>query len=65
MKSYEIKPRHAGLGGGWHLRLMADGEEVSSGVFPPDQDTGNAKKSKQAAYAAALAEASEWLATGV
>lgn len=65
MKSYEIHPRPPELGGGWHLHLITDGEETGGGVFPPVEGMGNAEKSEQAAYAEALAEASEWLATRV
>ena len=31
---YEITPRTLGLGGGWNLRLLENGEEVGGGVFP-------------------------------
>jgi hypothetical protein len=36
--SYEIIPRPADLGGGWRLRLIDQGEEVGSGVFPIEQE---------------------------
>ncbi|MDZ4260724.1 MAG: hypothetical protein U1B30_00110 [Pseudomonadota bacterium] len=47
--SYEINPRRAEVGGGGHLRLLEDGEDVGGGVFPEHDD--------------ALAEASVWLAS--
>ena len=35
---YEITPRTLGLGGGWNLRLLENGEEVG-GVFSPCRNT--------------------------
>ena len=32
--TYEITPRPESHGGGWRLRLHADGEEVGGDVFP-------------------------------
>lgn len=39
---YKIKPRPVELGGGWHLQLLADEQEVGGGMFPlkEDADTG-------------------------
>lgn len=51
--SYEITPRPDTVGGGWRLKLLEDGEEVSGGAFPPGDD----------GYEEALAEADEWLST--
>jgi len=55
--SYQIDPRPAGLGGGWRLRLLENGEEVGGGVFPADQS----KTLQDAAYEDAMAEATAWL----
>lgn len=41
-RSYEIKPRPAGLGAPWKLTLFEDGEEVGGGVFP-DYDEARAE----------------------
>lgn len=35
MRTYEVKPRPAELGGGWNLKLFENGEEMGGGVFPP------------------------------
>lgn len=35
MRTYQIDPRPAELGGGWSLKLFEDGEEMGGGVFPP------------------------------
>ena len=51
--SYEIDPRPADLGGGWRLRLIEEGEEVSGGAFPAGD----------AGYGDAIEEGDAWLAT--
>lgn len=38
MRSYDITPRPAHLGGGWKLTLTQDGEEAGGGVFPVEQE---------------------------
>ena len=53
--SYQTEPRPAELGGGYRLRLFENGEEVGGGVFPLSED--------EDALAAALDEASAWLAS--
>lgn len=45
--AYQIDPRPAERGGGWRLRLLEDGEEVSG----------------EAAYCDALNEAANWIET--
>lgn len=65
---YMIEPRPLELGGGWHLRLLEDGEEVGGGVFPLPEyiDLNNTDEATKAAgwvYEDALAEASSWLAS--
>lgn len=60
--SYEVEPRPLHLGGGWRLRLLADGEEVGGGVFPwPDGP--DAELAGQSAFIEALDEGSAWLAS--
>jgi len=49
-RDYTIEPRPASLGGGWHLRMYADGVEMGGGVFQ-DHDE-------------ALAEATVWICEG-
>jgi len=56
---FEIDPRAPELGGGWRLRLIEDGEEVGGGVFPASE-TGD---SKTEAYAEAMVEGEDWLAS--
>ncbi len=56
---FEIDPRATELGEGWRLRLIEDGEEVGGGVFPASET----EESKTEAYAEALAEAEDWLAS--
>lgn len=34
VRSYEITPRPAALGGGWNLVLFQGGDEAGGGVFP-------------------------------
>jgi len=34
VRSYDITPRPAALGGGWNLVFFQDGEEAGRGVFP-------------------------------
>jgi hypothetical protein len=48
-RSYAIDPRPAGLGGGWRLKLMINGEEHGGGVFPPD------------GWADAMSEGKRWI----
>lgn len=65
---YEITPRTLGLGGGWNLRLLENGEEVGGGVFPlPEHCDFRDEKALQtlldSLYEDALAEASAWLAS--
>ena len=55
IRSYQIDPRPAELGGGWRLRLLEDGEEVGGGVFPAESEAA-----ADAAYAQALEEAESW-----
>ena len=53
--SYEVEPR---LLGGWRLKLLEDGEEVGGGAYCSDDKTTD-----DDAYADALADGQEWLAT--
>ena len=60
---FEIERRPASLGGGWRLRLLETepgGEEIEQGggVFPPEDGI-----SEQDAYADALQEGEDWLAS--
>jgi hypothetical protein len=56
---YEVDPRGPELGGGWRLRLIENGEEVGGGVFLASET----EESKTEAYAEAMAEAEDWLAS--
>ncbi len=56
---YEIEPRRPEFGGGWRLRMIEDGREVGSGVFPAPADEAANKE----AYADAMDEAESWLAS--
>jgi hypothetical protein len=65
---YQITPRTLGLGGGWNLRLLENGEEVGGGVFPlPEYCDFRDEKALQtlldSLYEDALAEATAWLAS--
>ncbi|MFX1767797.1 hypothetical protein PWP93_35490 [Paraburkholderia sp. A1RI-2L] len=40
--AYRVSPRTAELGGGYHLRLYVDGEEMGGGVYPADPDAAPA-----------------------
>lgn len=51
--SYEVNPRPESVGGGWHLRLLEDGEEIGGGAFPAGDE----------GYLDALETAPDWLAT--
>lgn len=37
-RSYEIRSRPTHLGGGWRLKLIANGEEADGGVFPVGEE---------------------------
>lgn len=37
-RGFEIVPRPAGLGGGWKLILLEDGQEAGGGVFPVPEE---------------------------
>lgn len=72
MRSYQIDPRPAELGGGWRLRLLEDGVEVGGGVFPlsaylPEDagliDAAALEMADWDAYQDACAEAQAWLAS--
>lgn len=58
MRTYQINPRPAELGGGWQLQLLEDGQEMGGGVFPPVQ-TDDAEFDQ--AYQDALYEAQIWI----
>ena len=60
---YEIDPRPVELGGGWRLRLLEDDEEMGGGVFPPLDDFEDAQEADKAAYADAVEEGENWLAS--
>ena len=34
MKTYQVTPRLAELGGGWSLKILENGEEMGGAVFP-------------------------------
>lgn len=51
--SFEVDPRPFPLGGGWKLRLLDDGQEVGSEVFPSGDE----------GYAEARAKGEEWLSS--
>ncbi len=62
-RRFEIEPRPATLGGGWHLRLLQeepDGAEIEmgGGVFSPEPEQGI---SADDAYADALQTGEDWL----
>lgn len=57
---YEIKKRPEGLGGGYRLRLIEDGQEVGGGVFAPEDETEAAELD---AHMAAEDEGQYWLST--
>lgn len=41
-RGFEIVPRPAGLGGGWKLTLLEDGQEAGGGVFPVPEESPEA-----------------------
>ena len=51
--SYEVAPRSQSLGGGWRLRLFADGVEMGGGSYEPGEE----------AYSDALGEGDSWVAS--
>jgi hypothetical protein len=59
MKTYEVHPRSAELGGGWSLKLYEEGHEMGGGVFPPmpNQDTPEYDE----AYQDAIDEGERWI----
>lgn len=64
----EFQSATLGLGGGWNLRLLENGEEVGGGVFPlPEYCNFRDEKALQtlldSLYEDALAEATAWLAS--
>jgi hypothetical protein len=54
LRSYDIAPRPAELGGGWRLRLLENGEDVGGGVYPLGDD------GERAAYCDALHDGEAW-----
>ena len=56
-RKIEIRARPAALGGGWRLRLLANGDEVGGGVFPSAPDDPGGLES----HADALATGLAWL----
>lgn len=62
--SYTIEPRPKERGDGWRLRLFTDGEEMGGGVFPPEANPeADAETLLDVAFAEAVAEGQEWLAS--
>jgi hypothetical protein len=59
--SYELTPYPAELGGGWLLRLLADGLELGRRVFAPTADIEDEGLAASAARDDASARASAWL----
>jgi hypothetical protein len=41
-RRYEIHPRPVGLGAGWSLKLIENGQEVGGGVFPIQEENASA-----------------------
>ena len=54
-RKLEIRPRPPELGGGWRLRLLANGDEVGGGVFPSAPDDPGGLESHAEALATGLA----------
>jgi len=59
--SYEIKKRPAGIGAGWQLSLLENGQEVGGGIFPPGDEAKDADEALQTAFEDAERTAYEWL----
>jgi hypothetical protein len=59
--SYELTPYPAELGGGWLLRLLADGREFGRRVFVPTAGIQDDELAASAARDDAPARASAWL----
>lgn len=59
--SYELNPYPAELGGGWLLRLLADGRELGRRVFFPAAGIKDDGSAASAAHDDASARASAWL----
>ena len=57
-RRYDVEPRPAGLGGGWQLRLIEDGEDAGGGVFPADIADPDAM---QEAHDEALERGEDWV----
>ncbi|WP_454854037.1 hypothetical protein [Rhizobium binxianense] len=61
--SYELVPHSPAQGGGWLLRLLADGRELGERVFPPAPGIENTRLANAAAHDEALAAVTAWLAS--
>jgi len=60
---YELTPQSSALGGGWLLRLLADGRELGRRVFPPVSSIKDKRLAAAAAHDDALARVTTWLAS--
>ena len=61
MRTYQIEPRHAELGGGWSLKLFEGSEEMGGGIFPPVLTPEQPDFDQ--AYQDALDDGEEWAST--
>ncbi|MBD4029169.1 hypothetical protein GUH82_00110, partial [Xanthomonas citri pv. citri] len=61
--SYELTPHPVDQGGGWLLRLLADGRELGQRVFPPVAGIEDAQLAAATAHDEALAAVTAWLAS--
>ncbi|MDM5182001.1 hypothetical protein PO883_33035 [Massilia sp. DJPM01] len=60
---YELTPQPAALGGGWLLRLLADGQELGRRAFPPVSGIEDKQLAAATAHDDALARVTTWLAS--
>jgi hypothetical protein len=60
IRTYQIEPRPAELGGGWNLKLLENGQEMGGGVFPPATID---ESDFDQAYQSAIDEGEDWTQT--
>lgn len=58
IRTYQITPRPAELGGGWSLKLFEADEEMGGGIFPPVANIDEPDFDE--AYQDALDEGEKW-----
>ena len=60
---YELTPQSSAHGGGWMLRLLADGQELGRRAFPAVSSITDKQLAAAAAHDDALARVMTWLAS--